>query len=451
MSASLPKNGYSIVVGMGATGYSIAKFLASKKQLFVVYDTRNNPQLGKKFSASFADVELYFGDIPNEVIENSKDIILSPGVSKKESFVQIAIDSGKPVYGDIDLFLKHCSKPIIGITGSNGKSTLVTLVGKVLENAGYKPGVGGNIGTPALDLLGSEYDVYVLELSSFQLETVRYPSFDVACIINVSEDHMDRYDSMDEYVKAKHRIYRGANKVVFSAKDHQTYPADDVTLQRVSFCVGERSEKPYADYYLDLKDGFIKSGERMIIHKDEVLLKGFHNIENALALFCIAKHFGFSEHVCAETLRVFRGLPHRCEFVAEVDGITFINDSKATNVGAAKAAIEGLAREYQGLYLIAGGDGKGADFSEFGAVISQYVKRVLLIGRDAKLISSTIDDAVSVDFVDSFAEAVIKAKESAKESTLVLLSPACASFDMFDGFEDRGEKFTAAVREVMKC
>ena len=443
-------NNYTIIVGMGATGLSVARYLAAQKIPFIVYDTRNNTKLGEKFLQLFPDVELYFGDWDESLIDNAREVIVSPGVSVKEAVIQSAQARNLPVRGDIEVFLTHNDRPVIGITGSNGKSTLTTLVGKTLEEAGYKVGVGGNIGIPALDLLEHGYDVYVLELSSFQLEVVAVPELDVACLLNVSEDHMDRYDSFEDYKQAKYKIFRGARKLVFCTDDENTYPPNDASMDRMGFGIHPRTEKPFYSYHFDKTDGFIKYEDRSIVHKEEIALKGTHNVSNALALLSIARQFGIKEHSCVDVLRDFPGLPHRCEFVGNYNNVTYINDSKATNVGAALAAIEGLKDDYSEITLIAGGDGKGSSFEDFGRVINQNVTNLVLIGKDGPAISSFIDEHVRVQFAAEMKEAVAKAKSVAKENGVILLSPACASLDMFTNFEERGALFVSAMKEVNK-
>ena len=444
----LKKNGYTVVVGMGVTGFSVAQFLFAQNMPFIVFDTREDEGLGSKFKAAFSGVELYFDTIDQALIEDAKQVVVSPGVSVEQDVIKYAHECGKPVIGDIDLFLSYVVRPVIGITGSNGKSTITTMVGLALENAGHKVGVGGNIGIPALDLLQKECDVYVLELSSFQLETIERPTLDVACILNISEDHMDRYHSFDDYVAAKHKIYKGAKRIVYCFDDEKTYPSDMHSIERLGFGLEPRHEKPFHTYFFDPSDGFLKCGNRLIIHKDEILIKGKHNLSNVLALFAIAKQFGVSENSCVDVLHTFSGLPHRCQSVTSSSNVTYINDSKATNVGAAIAAIEGLVEEFDSITLIAGGDAKGAEFSDFGEVLNRCVSNIILIGRDAPKIYSHIEDHIEAKFCNSMSDAVAMAKAITPSGGAVLLSPACASFDMFDSYDDRGNQFVAAVNEV---
>ena len=439
---------YLLIIGMGATGYSVAKFLNANDLPFLVCDTRKDERLGEKFRQDFPKIPLIFGDVKKEIIERAREVVVSPGISLRDPLVQCIKELEKKITSDIELFLNSVDRPVIGITGSNGKSTLTTMVGLALKEAGMNVGVGGNIGTPALTLLDSNPDVYVLELSSFQLELLERPNLEIACILNVSQDHMDRYDSFEDYRKAKQTIYRGANKIVFFADDSSTYPGENVSLDWMPFGIAKRKEKPFYKYHFDNYDGFIKYEDRSIIHKEEVLLKGIHNTINALALFSIARQFSVSEHVCCEVLRDFSGLPHRCQFVAKYpDGITYINDSKATNVGATIAAIKGLIDDFSKIVLIAGGDGKGADFTELGETIVSCVSNLILLGADANKINCYVDDRVEVTFADSMPSAVAKAKAKANFGDLVLLSPACSSLDMFLNFEDRGNQFTSSIAE----
>ena len=439
---------YSLIIGMGQTGFSIAKYLHAQGQPFAVFDTRIDESLGERFRNSFPDATMSFGQLTTELIEGAKDVIASPGISLGEPVFDLIREYKKYIRSDIEIFLKAVNRPVIGITGSNGKSTLTTLVGLALAEAKYHVGVGGNIGVPALDLLQNEYDAYVLELSSFQLELLDSPCFDIACILNISEDHMDRYASFQEYRQAKQRIFKGAGKIVFFTDDENTYPEENVSLDWMPFGVKKRVEKPFYRYFYDQRDGFIKFDERSIIHKEEILLKGDHNIVNALALFSIARQFGISEHDCCEVLRVFSGLKHRCQIVNKYDdGVTYINDSKATNPGATIAAINGLKDDFNSIFLIAGGDGKGSDFSELGNVINKFISNLYLFGQDANKINCYIDDEVDVSLVSSLGEAVQIAKSKAKMGDLILLSPACSSLDMFKNFEARGSEFINYVEE----
>ncbi|OYW96298.1 MAG: UDP-N-acetylmuramoyl-L-alanine--D-glutamate ligase, partial [Pseudomonadales bacterium 32-61-5] len=343
---------------------------------------------------------------------------------------------------------REARAPIIAITGSNAKSTVTTLVGEMAQAAGRKVAVGGNLGTPALDLLNDDVELYVLELSSFQLETTAQLNAEVATCLNVSEDHMDRYAGLPAYHQAKHRIFRGARQVVINRDDRLSRPllGDDVPVW--SFGLGKPDFKGF---------GLVEeSGETHLAFQFEALMparelrmRGAHNQSNALAALALGHAAGLPFEPMLDTLRRFGGLPHRCQWVGEHGGVNYYDDSKATNVGAALAAIGGLGADIGGkLVLIAGGDGKGADFSALHAPVARYCREVILLGRDAGLLANALDGAAPVHRVQSLEQAVQRAALSAQPGDAVLLSPACASLDMFKNFEERGLLFAAAVEAL---
>ncbi len=451
MTAYENPKAFSLVVGMGATGFSIAQFLASKGQAFHVFDTRASSSMLERFEESFPESQTFFGEIEESFVLDAEEIYLSPGVSRKEKVISSALAAGKSVVGDIELFLREVEKPVIGITGSNGKSTVTTLVGMAANKSQVDVGVGGNIGTPALELLSSSAELYVLELSSFQLESTPKPNLEVACNLNISADHMDRYDGLDDYASVKRGIYVGAKNAVYNFDDLLTKPEDvdkvNQSNQRYAFGVGEVGEADgdVQPYQFNAESGWLMCGTEPLIHRDDIKVSGMHNIANALALFAIADAAKLKRDACIETLKEFKGLSHRCEYIAERGGVTYINDSKATNVGAAVAAIEGLSPEFDGIVLIAGGQGKGAEFDELGQCINEHVRLVVLLGEDKEKIASMLSDDVEKVFVQSMEEAVSVSTTEAQAGELVLLSPACASFDMFSSFGNRGDIFRASV------
>lgn len=439
-------NQYSLIVGMGATGFSIARFLDKKGERFEFFDTRAPSIFVEKFDSAFPSAKKHFVSLNDDVILNSNEIYLSPGVSRSESIVTKAIKSGKSVVGDIELFLREVEKPVIGITGSNGKSTVTTLVALAAEHANIDVAVGGNIGTPALDLLNQEAELYVLELSSFQLESTYSPTLAVACNLNISVDHMDRYDTLNEYVMAKQRIFNGAKHAIYALDDPLTIPTKVDNQKRYGFGLNLGNDVDEKQFVFCPESGFLKTGEYKLISKEDINIKGIHNIKNALALFAIADAAGIDVSACRSVLKSFGGLPHRCEVVLEEKAITYINDSKATNVGATQAAIQGLAPEFGSIVLIAGGDGKGADFSDLTKSINQSVRVLVLIGVDAPEIAANINSFVDIINATDMQEAVRVARTKAFSGDVVLLSPACASLDMYDNFEERGADFIRCVK-----
>ncbi len=440
------ENNYSLIVGTGATGLSIARFLQQKKQAFHFYDTRLRVPNVEGIKEEFSEAQVFLGDISEEMFLSAEELYLSPGVPRAHPMVARAVAEGISVVGDIELFLREVTDPVIGITGSNGKSTVTTLVGNAATASGFNVGVGGNIGIPALELLDKDRDLYVLELSSFQLESIRRKKISVACNLNVSADHMDRYESFNAYVGAKQNIFIGAECAIFNLDDGNTEPK-----YHVAMAYGFGSEDDTSDFTADRKylyrkkTGDLLLGNDILLNKSDMRVKGFHNVQNALAVLAIGDAAGFNRDATKRALCEFTGLAHRCEFVAEIEEVSYINDSKATNVGASIAAISGLESEFSGIVLIAGGEGKGAEFSEFGECISECVRAVILIGKDRDDIARVLSEKTERFYADTLHQAVDVAKKIAKQGELVLLSPACASFDMFSGFEQRGEIFKRAV------
>ncbi|WP_439859588.1 UDP-N-acetylmuramoyl-L-alanine--D-glutamate ligase [Pseudomonas sp. MBLB4136] len=436
---------FRIVVGLGKSGMSLVRFLAQQGMRFAVVDTRANPPELATLREQFPQVEVRCGELDVEFLCRASELLVSPGLGVATPALQAAAARGVKLSGDIDLFARHAKAPIIAITGSNAKSTVTTLVGEMAAAAGRKVAVGGNLGTPALDLLSDEVELYVLELSSFQLETTEQLNAEVATCLNISEDHMDRYDSLAAYHLAKHRIFRGARQVVVNRDDALSRPlvADQVPCW--SFGLGKPDFKRF---------GLLEeNGEKYLGYQFDALLpvrelkiRGAHNQSNALAALALGHAVGLPMAAMLDALKRFAGLAHRCQWVRELRQVNYYDDSKATNVGAALAAIEGLGADIAGkLLLIAGGDGKGADFSALVAPVARHCRAVVLLGRDAERLAATLGDQVLQVRVDSLEQAVQRCAELAQPGDAVLLSPACASLDMFKNFEERGRLFAQAV------
>lgn len=447
MSELIAKSSVKAVVGLGKTGLAVARFLTSQNCPFIMLDTREAPANLAEFQQAFPNVAVELGPLNAETLCNVEEVVLSPGVALAQPAIQTALQQGISVIGDIELFARHAEAPIVGITGSNAKSTVTTLVGEMAREAGLKVGVGGNIGTPALELLAEKADLYVLELSSFQLETTTRLNAKVATILNVSEDHMDRYDSLQEYHRAKQRIYFGAQQVVTNRDDALTQPPLAEGVKVTSFGLGAPDFNAFGIRRVDDRE-FLAYQFENLLPVDELLLPGSHNQANALAALALGQAAGLPMAAMVATLKRFRGLEHRCEWVASVKGVEFINDSKGTNVGATLAAVKGLARLPSKLILIAGGDGKGAAFDGLKQPLAENVRAAVLIGRDAKAIGAVAEMVTAVRYAEDMAAAVTEAYKLAQPGDAVLLSPACASFDMFTGFEDRGRHFVDAVQAL---
>lgn len=439
---------FRIVVGLGKSGMSLVRHLARRGLPFAVADTRVNPPELATLNAEYPDVQVRCGELDVEFLCTASELLVSPGLAVSTPALQEAKARGVKLSGDIELFAREARAPIIAITGSNAKSTVTTLVGEMAKAAGCKVAVGGNLGTPALDLLDDEVELYVLELSSFQLETTEQLNAEVATCLNISEDHMDRYSGLPAYHQAKHRIFRGARQVVVNRDDHLSRPlvADD--LPTWTFGLGKPDFKGFG-LFEDKGEKYLAFQFETLMPVRELKMRGAHNQSNALAALALGNAVGLPFEPMLETLRQFAGLPHRCQWVGQRNGVDYYDDSKATNVGAALAAIEGLGADIDGkLVLIAGGDGKGADFSALRLPIARYCRAVVLLGRDAQRLADALADATALVHVTTLDEAVQRAAECANEGDAVLLSPACASLDMFKNFEERGQLFAAAVEAL---
>lgn len=437
----------SVIVGLGATGLSCARYLHAKGIKFAVVDTRAAPPQLDAFRQQYPDVEIELGRLDASLLQRATQIILSPGIATREPAIAQLIQRGIPVIGDIELFARDVKKPVISITGTNAKSTVTTLVGEMVKAAGYRAEAGGNLGVPALDLLlKPELDVFVLELSSFQLETTFSLASKVATVLNVTPDHMDRYDTLEDYQAAKLRVYQNCEAVVCNHDD----PLTDVKHPGKTYFT---LREPRAhEFGLRQSNGrvFLAYGEELLLDVNDMPVAGRHYHANALASLALGHAFGLSFESMINVLRTFPGLPHRCQLVRTRNGIKWYNDSKGTNVGATQAAIEGLGESNPGkLILIAGGIGKQADFTPLVPVMEKYVRHVVLIGEAARELAEIIHGRIPVSFAASMDEAVMRCDAVAKSGDSVLLSPACASFDMFKNFEHRGQVFSGVVEKLV--
>lgn len=437
-----------LIAGLGATGLSCARFLSKLGRPFMVMDSRDEPPGKEELLEQFPDAQVWFGSWDQSVLNNVDEILLSPGIAKaSEPFVEAA-GFGVKIRGDIDLFTEFAKAPVVAITGSNGKSTVTTLLGDMAKANGTRVAVGGNLGVPALDLLDDAVELYVLELSSFQLETVGNLSADAVTLLNISEDHMDRYPDKLSYLRAKQRIFMGAKTVVVNDDETLSFPLVSQEMSLVHFGTNSQDLNKFALAGVG-QDAYLVRGFDELISVKELALQGRHNYSNALAALALGASVGLRMDAMLSTLKTYRGLPHRCEFVRDHDGVRYINDSKGTNTGAASVAIESLGESNSGQIIwIAGGEGKGADMSVLQAPVRKYVKSAVLIGTDAKLIAKEIEGAANILFASDMKEAVHIAQGQASEGDVVLLSPACASFDMFANFEARGEAFVEQVNAL---
>ncbi len=440
----------TVIVGLGKTGLSVARFLGARGVAFAVTDSRAEPPGLAQLKQDFPAAPLMLGGFDAQALQHAARIIVSPGVTLREPALAAARARGAEIIGDIELFAQTARAPVAAITGSNGKSTVTTLLGEMARHAGRDARVGGNLGTPALDLLeASEPDLYVLELSSFQLETTYSLNAAAATVLNLTPDHMDRYRDLAEYAAAKQRVYRGAGVLIINRDD----PIVAAMAERQRTCVGFTLHEPKeGDFGVRSVWGepWLAHGAENLLRAGALRIKGNHNIANALAALALGAAVGLPLRAMLEALTQFKGLPHRSEWVAEQDGVAWYNDSKGTNVGATLAALSGLGATLGAgkIVLIAGGDGKNADFSILRAAVQKYARAVVLIGQDAHIVARALRNTVPMISAADMKDAVRKSRAGAQAGDAVLLSPACASFDMFSGYEERGRVFSAAVLEL---
>lgn len=423
-----------IVLGLGATGLSVVRYLCLQGVTPLVMDSREQPPGAELLAKEFPDVSLIAGGFDCRYLVQATQIIVSPGIAIDTPEIRAAIDMEIDVIGDVELFaraIKDRDPCVIGITGSNGKSTVTTLVGEMAKAAGLSYAVGGNIGVPVLSLLERDIDLFVLELSSFQLETTHSLNCISATCLNISEDHMDRYSDLEAYRQAKLSIYKQSKRALFNRQDSQTLPNDPMNQNSFGLSMPTHDE-------WGVKDGVIVHGLTELVALKDVALVGSHNHANLIASMALAYHAGIDKAPMIEVAKQFTGLAHRCELVAIQGGVRYVNDSKATNVGATVAALEGLSDHSGEIILIAGGDGKGADFTALSSAFSR-ISQLITLGKDADKIAAQFSgDAVKVESMEI---AVLRAAQLASPGDIVLLSPACASLDMYQSFMARGDDF----------
>lgn len=447
----------TLVVGLGKTGLSCVRFLQAQGFELAIIDSRLQPPGLSQLAEEFPNIAVFTGSFEPAVFDAADQIVVSPGVSLQEPELQRAAQRGVPILGDIELFARQINAAnamVIAITGSNGKSTVTTLLGMMAATAGRYVKVGGNLGTPALELLREvqveaqvePVDAYILELSSFQLETTTALNAAAAVVLNVSPDHMDRYATLDDYIAAKRRVYQGDGVMVVNADDPVVMAMIEPKRSILKFSLQETPIGHHFGLRYQGNQAWLCQGEQFLLPTSSLLIIGQHNIANALAALALGQVAGLPMDAMLEALRQFRGLAHRMQWVAEHQGISWFNDSKATNVGATLAALQGLPGK---VILLAGGDGKAADFSELKAVVAQKTRAVVLFGKDAPLIEQALEQVVPVRVVKDLEQAVKLAKQHAQAGDTILLAPACASFDQYKNYEQRGDHFIDLVQRLV--
>lgn len=438
-----------LVVGMGVTGVSVAGFLQKLGLPCSLLDSRAAPPSLAAFTAKYPTIPVFTGSFDLAVLTAASHLVISPGVSLTEPAIQHALSQGVRCLSDIDLFVSVLNGvPVIAITGSNGKSTVTTMVGDMAQAAGKNVGVGGNLGTPALDLLAPDKELYVLELSSFQLERVSLLNAQAATVLNISADHLDRHASIDEYAQQKANVFNGDGIIILNAEDPQVLAMGRKHAGRKILTFGLANSG--ADFQVLRVAGvdYLSFQGQQLMPVADLPLEGSHNVANALAALALGYAAGLPFAAMCRALKVFRGLAHRMQKVAVCQEVAWVNDSKATNIGACVAALQGYTVDTPSIVLLAGGDAKGADMRELLPAVQSKVKAVVLFGKDGPLIEQALAGCVPTHKVNNLQEAVTLAANIASAGDTVLLSPACASLDQFRDYKDRGEQFVKAVEAL---
>jgi len=437
----------ALVLGLGLTGLSSARYLLSQGYHVEVMDTREQPPMLARLQQECPQAIFKSGMPTVDDLESFGLVAVSPGLSIREGSLGEFSKAGHQLVGDVELFARAAKAPVVAITGANGKSTVTDLAGHVFRSCGRSVEVGGNIGVPVLDLLQRPVpEVYVLELSSFQLETTHSLNAQASVVLNISADHMDRYRDVEDYAESKRRIFNGDGAMVLNRDDAIVMAMQATGRQTRYFTLAEpQSENDFgvADHQ---GQRYIFKGAQPLMPVSSIGIPGLHNLANVLAVLALIDDFDLPVTEIEAAISRYSGLPHRCQPVADVDGVLWVNDSKGTNVGATTAALEGMGRP---VVLIAGGEGKDADFRPLGEAVARYARAVVLIGRDKKLIAEVIPQGVEVVFASTMDDAVTRSSHLAQSGDVVLLSPACASFDMFNNYAHRGQVFEQAIQKLI--
>jgi UDP-N-acetylmuramoylalanine--D-glutamate ligase len=449
-----PQTSNILVVGLGITGFSIARYLHKLGFQFSVVDSRDNPPNAEELKQLSPTIQLTAGAFQATSFAPATHLIVSPGISLQQPLIAQALQRGAILVSDVDIFACATTAPIVAITGANGKSTVTTMVGEMGKAAGKKTAIGGNLGTPMLDLLTDDVELYVLELSSFQLERSHVLNAAAATVLNVTADHLDRHADMTDYAAQKQKVFRGDGVMVLNLDDEYVAAMQDDTRKQFFFSIQNEADfyiaSQNAQEWLVAKrpDRFLKpvrsednDGTDFMPCAD-LPLEGHHNQANALAALALGTAVGLEKEAMCTALRSFVGLAHRMQKVAVKNGVTWVNDSKATNIGACIAALQGYNDK---VILIAGGDAKGADMNELREVVAEKTKAVFLMGKDAPLLKQALQGIVPLYMACYMDDAVLYAANLAQAGDTVLLSPACASLDQYKNYQERGDKFAAAV------
>jgi len=437
--------GKDFVLGLGATGLSIARYLKRNDGDATFYDSRDEPPGIDELKDIFPDAKVVLGS--NRLPGKIDRVIASPGIADNDQLLVKARKKKLEVISDIELFARDATAPFVAITGSNGKSTVTTLVYHMCRADGRTVLAGGNLGEPALDLLGEDTpDIYVLELSSFQLQRTQTLPAEVAVLLNVSPDHLDWHADEDEYRRAKYRVYSEARAAVVNRADESAADAAKHIDNIVTFGLDEPEDGQFG-IRRDDDDTYLARGDTLLIAVSDMRMVGLHNQANALAALAVGELLDLDMAPMLQVLTEFPGLSHRMQFVARKGAVNYINDSKATNVAAAVASIQSVDGT---VVLVAGGEGKGGNFSELAAALEGKLRAAVLLGTDAEAIADAIDTVMPVYFARDMDDAVCQAAAYAESDDTVLLAPACASFDQFSNYGARGDAFSSAVEALSR-
>jgi len=430
-----------LIVGLGVSGQAVARYLYQNDIAFGLADERVCGADETLLRQTYPEMTLHCGAFEEDIFLNYETIVLSPGISRKHPAVAAAIAAGVEVICDIEVFARVVNAPVIAVTGSNGKSTVVDLLQQMAQSANIDSRLGGNYGVAALDLVDEqEAELYILELSSFQLESTYSLKPAAAVVLNISEDHMDRYDGLPDYIEAKAKVYKQAAHQIINRDDMQARELSGSTSS-ISFGLDTPDENHFGLIKIDEVE-WLAQGETALLPVNELKILGRHNIANALAALALGQAVNIPMVSMLSALRNYQGLSHRTQWVADINGVTWINDSKATNVGATQAALQGMEAP---VILLAGGQAKGADLTPLTSAATNRIKTAILFGEDADQLELVLNDACDVIRVDDLPAAVFHANEIAQNGDVVMLSPACASFDMFSSYTERGDVFIRLV------
>jgi UDP-N-acetylmuramoylalanine--D-glutamate ligase len=430
---------HTIVLGLGVTGLSCIRYLQQLGERLTVYDTRINPPGLTQFNREFSNIELVLGPFNAEQLTQADRIVISPGLSIHNPLFALARQKNIPIIGDVELFAQNLSAPVVAITGTNGKSTVTTILGEMAKAAGINVVIAGNIGTPVCDLLNQpQAELYVLELSSFQLATTMSLKPVAATVLNVTPDHLDWHTSFEDYSASKLRIYDNATYCVTNSDDKNTW------IDKASYSFTAHQPNNNAEF--GIHRGWLVQGEKPLFAIKDLKIIGLHNQLNALSALALGAALNLPLQAMQQVLKNFAGLAHRCQFVTEQQHVRWYNDSKATNVAATISSLKSLAPMVEGkLVLLAGGDAKAADVNILVPSVIQYVRALILYGKDKQLLADALQNTVTLVVVDDLAQAVAAARELAQPGDAVLLAPACSSLDMFKDYQDRGNQFIKLV------